>query len=82
MWRFTAAPVKILVIDARALLPIAVFLVHMRLWTLIVAGIGVAAFSLLAFFGFTLPVAWRVLRVLICGPIRRRLPASKMRDYA
>jgi len=82
MWRYLASPVRLLFIDARALLPFVVFLAHMRLWTLICAIIGVVLFSILAWLGLTLPVAWRMLRVVLCGPVRPRLPAWKKRDYA
>lgn len=82
MWRFSADPVRLLIIDARAMAPMLLFLVHMRLWTLITALVGVAFFGLLAWLGLTLPVAWRMARVILCGPRRPRLPAWKKRDYA
>ncbi|MBB2156609.1 type IV secretion protein IcmT [Gluconacetobacter diazotrophicus] len=82
MWRYSAAPVKILILDARALLPFILFLAHMRLWTLGCALVGVVVFGGLAWLGLTLPVAWRMMRVILCGPIRPYLPAWKLRDYA
>ncbi|MFT9298364.1 MAG: IcmT/TraK family protein [Gluconobacter sp.] len=44
--------------------------------------IGVLFFSVLAWLGLTLPVAVRMLRVILCGPVRPRLPSWKKRDYA
>lgn len=82
MWRFSADPVRLLIIDARAVAPMTLFLVHMRLWTLVVALVGIALFAFLAWFGLTVPVAWRMLRVILCGPVRPRLPAWKRRGYA
>lgn len=82
MWRFTAEPVRILVIDARALAPLGLWAVHMRWWTFYVAIGASVAFGVLAFFGLTIPVAFRMLRVLVCGPVRPRLPAHKRRHYA
>ncbi|MCI1374152.1 MAG: IcmT/TraK family protein [Acetobacter sp.] len=82
MWRFTADPVRLLIIDARALAPFALWIAHMREWTLILAVIGVLFFSLLAWLGLTLPVAVRMLRVILCGPVRPRLSSWKKRDYA
>jgi intracellular multiplication protein IcmT len=81
MWRYSATPVRVFFVDARALLPLIAFLAHMRLWTFIGALIGVAFFGFLAWLGLTLPVAWRMLRVVLCGPIRPRLPAWKTRGY-
>ncbi|MFT9298383.1 MAG: IcmT/TraK family protein, partial [Gluconobacter sp.] len=48
MWRFTADPVRLLIIDARALAPFALWIAHMREWTFILAIIGVLFFSVLA----------------------------------
>ena len=82
MWRFTADPVRLLIIDARALAPLALWIAHMREWTFILAIIGVLFFSALAWLGLTLPVAVRMFRVILCGPVRPRLPSWKKRDYA
>ncbi|GAD11720.1 hypothetical protein GFGA_2d0076 (plasmid) [Gluconobacter frateurii NBRC 103465] len=82
MWRFTADPVRLLIIDARALAPFALWIAHMREWTFILAIIGVLFFSILAWLGLTLPVAVRMLRVILYGPVRPRLPSWKKRDYA
>ncbi|MCE2576649.1 IcmT/TraK family protein [Komagataeibacter sp. FNDCR2] len=82
MWRFTADPVRLLIIDCRALAPMALWLVHMREWTFITAIIGVAFFGILAWMGLTLPVAWRMFRVFVSGSRRPLLPAWKRRDYA
>ncbi len=82
MWRFTADPVRLLIIDARALAPFALFFAHMREWTLILAVVGALFFGILAWLGLTLPVACRMMRVIVCGPVRPRLPSWKKRDYA
>ncbi|WP_220791739.1 MULTISPECIES: IcmT/TraK family protein [Gluconacetobacter] len=82
MWRFSADPVRLFIVDARAMAPMLLFLVHMRLWTLITAVAGVVFFAVLAWLGLTLPVAWRMFRVIVCGPRRPRLPSRKKRAYA
>ncbi|MBO1326260.1 IcmT/TraK family protein [Acetobacter sp. TBRC 12305] len=82
MWRYSADPVYIFVLDCRALLPMVVFFAHMREWTLIVAVAGTLIFGFLAWMGLTLPVAGRMLRVLIIGARRPALPAWKKRAYA
>lgn len=81
MWRNTSDPVRIGPVDARALAPMAVFFPHWSFTTLGIAVAGVLVFSVLAWFGLTLPVALRMLRVLIAGPVRRHIPAHKRRAY-
>ena len=82
MWRFTADPVRLVILDFRALAPMLVFFCHMNEDTFIIALIGVAFFGVLAWMGLTLPVALRMARASLGGPIRPRLPAWKKRDYA
>ena len=55
---------------------------HMNEGAAIMALIGVACFGVPAWLGLTLPVALRMARASLCGPIRPRLPAWKKRDYA
>ncbi|WP_232015264.1 IcmT/TraK family protein [Acetobacter orientalis] len=58
------------------------WLAHMRLWTFITALVLTVLFGFFAWMGLTLPVAFRMARVLLIGPHRPRLPRWKQRDYA
>jgi intracellular multiplication protein IcmT len=82
MWRNTMLPVRIWVADARALIPLLVVLVHIRLWTFYIALGGIALFAVLEWFGLTFPAAMRTLRRWIVGPRRPAIPAWKKRRYA
>jgi intracellular multiplication protein IcmT len=54
----------------------------MRMWTFITALVLTVLFGFFAWMGLTLPVAFRMARVLLIGPHRPRLPRWKQRDYA
>lgn len=82
MWSYTSQPVRLFVIDARALLPLGLFLFHVRFWTFYVAIVGVAVFAALSWFGFTVPVAFRTARRFITGPYRPAVPGWRKRRYA
>ncbi|WP_242401129.1 IcmT/TraK family protein [Acetobacter okinawensis] len=58
------------------------WLAHMRMWTFITALAITVVFGFFAWMGLTLPVAFRMARVLLVGPHRPRLPRWKQRDYA
>lgn len=82
MWRHSAKPVYFFVVDCRCLLGMVLWLAHMRLWTFITALVLTVLFGFFAWMGLTLPVAFRMARVLMIGPHRPRLPRWKQRDYA
>lgn len=82
MWRNTMLPVRIYVVDARALVPIMIFVLHWRLSTLYAAGVGIALFAVLEWFGLTFPAAIRTVRRLAIGRLRPAVPSWKKRRYA
>lgn len=82
MWRNTMLPVRIYVVDARALVPVMIFMVHWRLSTLYVALAGIAVFAVLEWCGLTFPAATRTLRRLAVGRLRSAVPSWKKRYYA
>ncbi len=82
MWRNTAQPVRIFMLDARALLPLLCFVVYWSWVTFYVAVIGVTFFSLISFLGMTLPSMWRLMRRLLVGATRPAVPAWKRRRLA
>lgn len=61
-WRETARTPRFFFLDARTLVPIFIFLMHMRLWTLAVAVISIALFTVLERLGYDLNVLFRVVR--------------------
>jgi len=56
MWRNTGQPVRLLMLDARACLPILCVMVYWSWPTLYIAISGVAFFSTISFFGLTLDI--------------------------
>ena len=82
MWRNTMLPIRIYVADARALIPLMVVLVHVRLWTFYVALAGIVVFAVLEWLGLTFPAAVRTARRWIVGNRRAAIPTWKKRRFA
>ena len=82
MWRNTGLPVRVLMLDARACLPVLCFIVYWSWFTFYIAVFGMVFFGIMSFFGLTLPSFLRVLRRLIIGNIRPALPVWKRRRLA
>ena len=82
MWRNTMRPVRLFVIDARALIPVMVFVMHVRWGTLYLACAGIAVFTVLEWFGLTFPAAIRTVRRYVVGAVRPAIPAWKKRRFA
>ncbi|WP_068173623.1 IcmT/TraK family protein [Neokomagataea thailandica] len=82
MWRFTSKPVMFFIVDARCLAPMVLWFVHMRLWTFEIGAASVLIFSIISWFGLSLPVALRLLRAWWCGPIRTHIPPHKKRSLS
>ncbi len=80
-WRNTARPVRFFNVDARGAVFLLVFLMHMRLWTLILAVSAIAFFVILERFGLSLPLASRRFRVWIVGHRRPALLKTHRRDF-
>jgi intracellular multiplication protein IcmT len=66
-WRDSARSVRFFIIDAAAAFPVFLFLLHIRLWTFIVAVIAMLFFTLLNRFGYSIPVFLRYARGLLAG---------------
>nr|WP_134493397.1 IcmT/TraK family protein [Methylocella tundrae] len=82
MWRDTGRPVKVLVLDARACLPLLVFVVYWCWTTFYIAMSGIIFFSVISWAGLTMPTALRMLRRLFVGPLRPAVPSWKRRRLA
>lgn len=66
-WRDSARVPRFFLIDARAAFPLLFFLLHIRLWTFIVAVVVTLFFGILERYGFSLVVFWRWLRTTLAG---------------
>jgi intracellular multiplication protein IcmT len=82
MWRNTGQPVRVVMLDARALLPLLCFVVYWSWLTFYVAVIGITFFSLISFMGMTLPTMFRLIRRLLVGSVRPAVPAWNRRRLA
>ena len=82
MWRNTGQPVRVLMLDARACLPILTVMVYWSWTTLYIAVAGFVFFSLISFLGLTLPAMMRLIRRWLAGPIRPAVPVWNRRRLA
>ena len=82
MWRNTGQPVRLLMLDARACLPILSVMVYWSWPTLYIAISGVAFFSTISFCGLTLPTMLRLTRRVLVGKVRTAVPVWNRRRLA
>ncbi len=73
-WRDSARTARLWVIDARAAFPLLLFLLHIRLWSFILAVAAMAFFALLERYGFTTTVFLRWVRSTLAGPRKIAIP--------
>ena len=73
-WRDSARTAKFFFIDAKAAFPIFLFLMHIRLWTFILAVIFMLFFTLLNRFGYSIEVFLRIFRGFLSGPRKVAIP--------
>lgn len=69
-WRETQRPARLLIFDARLVIFIGIFILHIRLWTLVMLVVAIALFWFLERKGLSMPNAIRRFRTLIVGPYR------------
>lgn len=80
-WRNTARPARFFMMDARACLVVLLFLIHVRLWTLLLMmGVFIVC-TIIERYGMTLPVTLRRIRVFFIGYRRPALVKASSRDY-
>jgi intracellular multiplication protein IcmT len=82
MWRYTALPVKVAILDARACIPVLIFVLYWSWTTAYIAIVGVVFFTVISWFGLTVPAVTRVIRRALVGSIRPAVPAWKRRRLA
>lgn len=73
-WRDAARTPRFFFMDAFAAFPLLLFLLHIRLWTFLLALGFIAFFAILERFKFTLPVFFRFVRSFLAGPLRMAKP--------
>lgn len=73
-WRDSARSAKFFFVDAKAAFPLILFLVHIKLWTFIVALIIMTFFTLLSRYGFSVEVFLRIFRSTLAGPRKMAIP--------
>jgi intracellular multiplication protein IcmT len=66
-WRDSARSVRLFFLDFRACFPLLILMLHIRLWTFILALIATVFFASLERYGFTLMVFLRWFRAFIAG---------------
>ena len=82
MWRATAFPVRLFILDARTCLPMVLAIVHWSWTTLMIAVFSVSFFGVISFFGLTMPASLRVMRRWLGGSVRTAKPTWKRRRYS
>lgn len=66
-WRDSARYPRFFIIDARAAFPVLLALIHIRLWTMILAVSAMVFFAILHRYGFTVAVFGRWFVSLLAG---------------
>ena len=82
MWRYTGRPVRLLVLDARACVPLLAFVVYWSWLTFYVAFGGTLVFGVISWLSLTVPAAARLARRWIVGRVRPAVPAWRRRRLA
>ncbi len=83
-WRNSQKPVRFFMLDARAFLAILLFLVHVRIWTLVLAILAMLVFWFLERRGLTFGASLRAFRCWILSrdrPANHRHVIRRMTDY-
>jgi intracellular multiplication protein IcmT len=80
-WRNSARPVRFFNIDARGGVFFFLFLVHIRLWTLIFIVSVLLFFTILERFGLTFPTSLRRMRLFFTGHYRPALSKFYQRPF-
>ncbi len=69
-WRDSARVPRFFIVDAYAVLPLFLFLLHIRYWTFFLALMACLFFGVLERFGYKLPVFMRVVSTFLSGKYR------------
>ena len=73
-WRDSARVTRFFMVDARAVFPLFIFLMHIRVWTAVLVLVSTVFFAVVEHFGFTMPVFLRAVRSFLAGPLKTAKP--------
>lgn len=82
MWRDTGRSVKVWILDARACFPVLIFVIYWSWTTFYIALTSIVFFSVISWFGLTVPASFRMARRFLVGPLRPAIPTWKRRRLA
>ena len=82
MWRYTALPVRLFMLDARACVPLLIGITKWSWTTFYIAVLGTAFFGFLSWAGLTVPALFRLVRRYLVGRRRPAVPAWQRRRLA
>ncbi|MBV6632825.1 MAG: IcmT/TraK family protein [Alphaproteobacteria bacterium] len=80
-WRDTMRPMRFFGIDARATIPLLLFIMHAETWTFMLAVGTATLFTFLERKGLTVPAAIRAGRAWIAGEVRPAVPWWERRHH-
>jgi len=69
-WRDSGRIPRFFIVDARSFYPLILFLMHVRLWTFMVALIVALFFGLIEHYGYSMTVFLRMLRTFFAGKVK------------
>lgn len=73
-WRDSARPARFFIVDAQAAFPLLLFLVHIKIWTFVIAVLTMLFFTTLNRFGFSVVVFLRFARAFLAGKRKNSYP--------
>jgi len=82
MWRDSGAPTRVLYLDGRACLAVLPAVMYWSWTTLYIAVFGVVFFTVISWFGLTVPALFRLLRRWLVGRLRPAVPVWRRRRLA
>lgn len=66
-WRDSARSARFFIVDARAVFPVFIFLMRIRIWSAILVLVSIVFFGIIEHYGFTVPVFLRWVRNFMAG---------------
>lgn len=73
-WRESSRTARFFMVDARAAFPVFLFIMHIRVWTGMLALFSLVFFGFIEHYGFTVPVFLRWVRSTLAGPRKAATP--------
>lgn len=73
-WRDSARAAKLFIIDASVAFPLFLFLVHIKLWTFVIAISCMLFFTVLGRYGYSINVFLRIVRSFFAGARKTAIP--------